>query len=336
LDQPAVPTPRLRPLSIGDILDAAFRLYRKHFLTFIGITALLQVPTTIVELFAQFQFGGQALQNWLRFAARPRVLPGQNVLDAFPIRDIATFLGISLALGAIQFLLVRNLITGALANAVARSYRGEPVSILEAYNLGWRRFLALIGASLATFVLWVVFLGLVFGCTFGSVFVLASQTGARSPASGLLAGILIAVLILGMFALLLLAMLYFYARLLVTTQAIVIEGQGAVGGIARSWRLVGGAFWRTLAIAVLMYVLTYIIAGIPSAIVSFALQLLSGNSLDAVLRNQIIVSVIAQVGQIVVLPLQLVIFTMLYYDLRVRKEGYDIELLAQQASATGT
>src|SRR5581483_4362559 len=166
--------------------------------------------------------------------------------------------------------------------------------------------------------------------------VLASQTGARSPASGLLAGILIAVLILGMFALLLLAMLYFYARLLVTTQAIVIEGQGAFGGIARSWRLVGGAFWRTLAIAVLMYVLTYIIAGIPSAIVSFALQLLSGNSLDAVLRNQIIVSVIAQVGQIVVLPLQLVIFTMLYYDLRVRKEGYDIELLAQQASATGT
>jgi hypothetical protein len=325
--------PRLRPLSIGDIFDAAFRLYRKHFLTFIGITALLQVPTTIVELYAQFQFGGQALQNWLRFAARPRVLPGQSVLDAFPIRDIATFLAISLALSAIQFLLVRNLITGALANAVARSYRGESVSILDSYNLGWRRFLALVGASLATFAMSVIFLALVFGCSFGVVFALASRIGTRSAAGGLLSGILIAVLILGAFVLLLLATLYFYTRLVMTTQAIVIERQGAIGGIARSWRLVGGAFWRTLAITVLMYVLAYIIAGIPSAIVSFALQLLSGNSLDAVLRNQIIVSVIAQVGQIVVLPLQLVIFTMLYYDLRVRKEGYDIELLAQQASA---
>jgi hypothetical protein len=325
--------PRLRPLSIGDIFDAAFRLYRKHFLTFIGITALLQVPTTIVELYTQFQFGGQALQNWLRFAARPRVLPGQSVLDAFPIRDIATFLAISLALSAIQFLLVRNLITGALANAVARSYRGESVSILDSYNLGWRRFLALVGASLATFAMSVIFLALVFGCSFGVVFALASRIGTRSAAGGLLSGILIAVLILGAFVLLLLATLYFYTRLVMTTQAIVIERQGAIGGIARSWRLVGGAFWRTLAITVLMYVLAYIIAGIPSAIVSFALQLLSGNSLDAVLRNQIIVSVIAQVGQIVVLPLQLVIFTMLYYDLRVRKEGYDIELLAQQASA---
>jgi hypothetical protein len=321
--------PRLRPLSIGDIFDAAFRLYRKHFLTFIGITALLQVPTTIVELYAQFQFGGQALQNWLRFAARPRVLPGQNVLDAFPIRDIATFLAISLVLSAIQFLLVRNLITGALANAVARSYRGEPVSILESYSLGWRRFLALVGASLATFVMSAVFLGILFGCSFGLVFALASRIGTGSTANGLLSGILIAVLIVGAFVLLLLATLYFYTRLVMTTQAIVIEGQGALGGIARSWRLIGGAFWRTLAITVLMYVLAYIIAGIPSAIVSFALQLLSGNSLDALLRNQIIVSVIAQVGQIVVLPLQLVIFTLLYYDLRVRKEGYDLELLAQ-------
>jgi hypothetical protein len=334
VEQPVKPMQRLRPMSIGDMFDAAFRLYRKHFLTFIGIAALLQVPMTILQLLLQFQIGGQALQNWLRFATRPpRILPGQNIFDVFPLGDIVTFFGISLALGAVQFLLVRNLITGALANAVARSYRGQPVSILGSYNLGLRRFLALVGASLATFVIGVLFLTIIFGCTFGGMFALLSNLGSRSAASGLLTGLLIAFLILGLFALLVVVLLYFYARLLVTTQAIVLEDQGPLGGIARSWRLVGGAFWRTLAIAVLMYILAYLIAGIPSMITSFALSILSGNALDSLVRNQIIVAVVAQIGQILVLPLQLVIFTMLYYDLRIRKEGYDLELMAQQATA---
>jgi hypothetical protein len=333
VDQPITPMPRLRPMSIGDMFDAAFRLYRKHFVTFIGIAALLQVPMTILQLLLQFQFGSQALQNWMRFATRPpRVLPGQNIFDIFPLGDMATFIGISLALGAVQFLLVRNLITGALANAVARSYRGEPVSILGAYNLGLRRFLALVGASLATFVIGMLFVALIFGCTFGSTFALLSNLGTRSAASGLLTGLLVVVLILGVFALLLVAILYLYARLLLTTQAIVLEDQGPLGGIGRSWQLVGGAFWRTLAIAVLMYILAYLIAGIPSTITSLALTFLSGNALDSLMRNQVIVAVVAQIGQILVLPLELVIFTLLYYDLRIRKEGYDLELMAQQAT----
>jgi hypothetical protein len=35
----------------------------------------------------------------------------------------------------------------------------------------------------------------------------------------------------------------------------------------------------------------------------------------------------------VVLPLQLAIYTLLYYDLRIRKEGYDLELMAQAQQA---
>ena len=81
-----------------------------------------------------------------------------------------------------------------------------------------------------------------------------------------------------------------------------------------------------------MYMLAYLIAGIPSMITSFALTFLSGNALDTLVRNQIIVAVVAQIGQILVLPLQLIIFTLLYYDLRIRKEGYDLELMAQQAT----
>jgi hypothetical protein len=121
-------------------------------------------------------------------------------------------------------------------------------------------------------------------------------------------------------------------RLCLTTQAIVLENQGPLTGIARSWRLTSGAFWRALGLIVLLFLLAYVISAIPTSMVSFALQLISAGDLTALMRNQAIVSGIAVLGQILVLPFQLVIYTMLYYDLRMRKEGYDLELMAQQAT----
>lgn len=328
MQQPTPALPRLRPMALGDMFDAAFRLYRRYFFTFMGIAALLQVPMAIVQLLAQYLVGNRALTSWMRFATAP-TLPGSSPLDSIPFGEILTFVGLTVGLAVVQVLLVQSLISGALANAVARAYTGQPVSIMQAYQIGWRRFFALVGASLATFVAGALVLGLLFGCGFGATFVLLSNADGGA---GVLAGVALALGLLGLFALLLLAGLFFYTRLLVTTQAIVLEGQGPLAGLGRSWRLIGGSFWRALAIAVLMYILAYIIAGIPSSVASFALQMLSVGDLSAIMRNQVIVSAIAVLGQVIVLPLQLVIYTLLYYDLRMRKEGYDLELMAQQAA----
>ena len=35
---------RLRPLEIGDLLDETFRMYRRHFLLFAGISVILAIP----------------------------------------------------------------------------------------------------------------------------------------------------------------------------------------------------------------------------------------------------------------------------------------------------
>jgi hypothetical protein len=318
-------------MSLGDMFDAAFKLYRRHFLTFIGIVALLQVPMAIVQFLVQLTLGNRALQNWMRFAERaPTLSPGQNPLDLFPFSDILTVAGISIALSVVQFLFVRNLVTGALANAIARSYNGQPVSILDAYRFGPRRFLALIGASLATFALGAVLFALIFGCSFGSVFALV---GTGNRASGALAAILVILLMFGLFMLFGLGALFVYSRLLVTTQAIVLEDRGPIEGIRRSWRLVGGAFWRALGVMVLMGILTYMIAQFPASIVSFGITLASGGSLDNLVLNQVITTLLYQIGEIVALPLQLAVYTLLYYDLRVRKEGYDLELRVRQAES---
>src|SRR3954454_5906557 len=97
------PMPHLRPMSIGDMLDAAFRLYRRHFLTFIGIVALLQVPMAILQFVAQLPYM-QAVQ---RLTARPPVLtPGASPLDIFPFGQLLPYYGLIVALGIFQYLLV--------------------------------------------------------------------------------------------------------------------------------------------------------------------------------------------------------------------------------------
>ncbi|HET9224748.1 MAG TPA: glycerophosphoryl diester phosphodiesterase membrane domain-containing protein [Roseiflexaceae bacterium] len=319
-------TTLLRPMTIGDMFDAAFRLYREHFLTFIGIGALLQVPMAIIQFTVQFVLGGAAMQDVLRFSARPP--GGQNPFAAFPFASFATFYLITLGLGAFQYLIVRNLATGALANAISRSYHGEPTSILGAYSFGVRRYVALILASLVPLVASLLVAGLIVGCSIGVLATLGVRPGER-PNIGL-----IIVAVLGLMFLVLLivvASIFVYTRLLLTPQAIVLEDHAAWAGIRRSWRLVEGSFWRTLAIMLLMGILIYLISALPAGILSFSLTLANRGSPSGLIFSQAISALVAEIGVIIALPLQLAVYTLLYYDLRVRKEGYDIEIMAQQA-----
>jgi glycerophosphoryl diester phosphodiesterase family protein len=323
--------PQLRPMTIGDRFDAAFRLYRAHVLTFVGIVALLQVPMAIIQFLVQVTLGNSALTDLLRFSSRaPTLRPGQSIFDVMPIGQILTFYAITLVLAAIQYLVIQNLLTGALANAIAQTYLGRPITILSAYGFGVRRYAALILASLLPFMIGVVLFVLFVGCTFGAL--AAVGAGSARSRTGLAAVLLLVLLLIGLLTLLGLAALFFLVRFLLTTQAIVLEGQGPLAGLRRSWRLVGGSFWRTVGVVVLMGILTYLISALPATIVSFALTFGSGGALNNVVRNQAITTLLAQVGLIVALPLQLAVYTLLYYDLRVRKEGYDLELMAQQAA----
>jgi hypothetical protein len=320
-------TPNLRPMSIGDLLDAAFRLYRRYFLTFIGIVALLQVPMAILQLLAQIPYT-QALQRFTTRPAAPRL--GSTFLDFFPLREMLPYYGLLIVLSVVHYLIVYNVMTGALANAIARSYMGQPVSILSAYSLGGKRIMSLIAASLAPFLIGLAIVLVGAGCVIAAL----STIGVRSSQSSNVALTVIA--FLGMFGLVLLLIvvaLLVYVRLLLATQAIVLEERGPMEGLTRSWRLVGQSFWRTLGIVLLVFVFAYIIALIVQLPV-LAVLAISGALINNLTLYQF-VNVLAAYGvTILILPLQFTIFTLLYYDLRVRKEGYDIEVQAQQMSQT--
>src|SRR5262249_30766685 len=157
------------------------------------IVALLQVPLAIIQFLVQVTVGNGAFLDMMRFSSRaPTLDPGQSIFDAMPLGQILTFYAITLALAAFQYLVVQNLITGALANAIGRTYLGRPITILGAYGFGARRYAALILASLLPFAVGVVLFALFAGCAFGG---LAALGVGSARGSGALAAVALIVLL---------------------------------------------------------------------------------------------------------------------------------------------
>jgi hypothetical protein len=325
------PPPALRPMGIADILDAMFRIYRNNFLTFIGIAALAQIPLMLLQLIVQLTFG-RAFSADLLSLSTELATASTTSLEDLPLTSIIAYIGVTLLLVLLQLIIIQQLMNGALTNAIARSYFGESTTILGAYQLGSSRIGSLIAAGLLVgligFVVFVAFFALYFGAIFAFISGIGDSRGALSALASLLC-------VFGLFLLIIFGVLYVAVRLLFITQAIVVEGKSAVEGIRRSWGLVQGSFWRTLGGYLLLSLLIQIVLAIPVTSATFAIQLTIGDPFDPLANytlQQILNSLVTYAAQILVLPLQLTAFTLMYYDLRVRKEGYDLELRTGVAS----
>jgi hypothetical protein len=126
--------------------------------------------------------------------------------------------------------------------------------------------------------------------------------------------------------------IYFFCRFAFLPQAIVLERAGVMESWNRSWFLVDGSWWRVFRLIAAVFVL-YGILLIIGITLRDALGVL-GNLPD---------SFAGSLGQlwnaaveILVLPIPLGVLTVLFYDLRVRKEGFDLELMAEHISGRGT
>ncbi len=115
----------------------------------------------------------------------------------------------------------------------------------------------------------------------------------------------------------------------VTAPAIVIEGLGPIAGMRRSLRLCSARYWPVLGIALLCGLITSLVGGIiggltgvPVALIGYrwGFPLLAlGNTATAVL----------------ITPLSSVVATLIYFDLRIRQEGLDLQIIARDLGTGG-
>jgi hypothetical protein len=123
--------------------------------------------------------------------------------------------------------------------------------------------------------------------------------------------------------------------------AIVLERLPLAGAVARSWRLTTGYFWRTFGIIALVWAIVYAITqtvsipfGIIGGLLGGVIAPTSASSADPMtqlLVTQLSVNVVASIVTGIVGAIASVIqnaaIALLYIDLRMRKEGLDLELV---------
>ena len=113
--------------------------------------------------------------------------------------------------------------------------------------------------------------------------------------------------------------------------AVLEELRASTDALGRSWRLTKGFKWRAFGLIIVSFVIVYApifaIWIIGGAIVGF------GGALDETGAGggsaMVIISVVASLAWLALYPILNCVFTLFYYDLRVRKEGFDLEHLSQ-------
>jgi Membrane domain of glycerophosphoryl diester phosphodiesterase len=107
---------------------------------------------------------------------------------------------------------------------------------------------------------------------------------------------------------------------------LLFERVGAFGALRRSFRLVRGRWWKICLTLLVGVLLVSFLGGILQGVLLVVPSLLSDGN-DAV--NAFSAVVAGTIGSVITTPFTAAIVTLLYFDQRVRKEGFDLQLLAE-------
>jgi hypothetical protein len=310
------PPPMLRPLSTGEILDRTLALYRRHFWLFAGIGAvpgaLLTLSTGMRLLFMNSfmtRFGGTA--------GTPNPAVASQALGSMLLMQVF-FLPAMLL-----FLLAYGIAKAATVRAVEGLSRGEVLTAADAYRAVRTRWLRWCGIVLRQ--VWTAVWPMLAGIVLLGLMIATSRLAAKNPiAYGALVLLAFVLLLAGV----VLGVLN-YICVSLAEAAGVVEDLGVNAALRRSRALVAGRKGRIFLALLLVYVLQMVAGGLQLPFV-FLAQSMHGAQRILMLSADML---IAFVAMSLVTPVLSIAMSLFYTDERVRREGYDIELLLQRSLA---
>lgn len=312
-----IPSMRLSPLRMGEILDRTAQIYRSRFLAFLGIAS---IPAgTMFVFFA----GLVGLAGWIGTKS------GQGITAANALAW-AAIAGLALLLLPAM---VGSTALGeaAMCDAAARSFLGYPITIRNCYKTAWQRGWRYVGILLLQGLAIFVGPSVVFGVLTG-VLIAANVSGyARSDPSPLFGGlVLLGFVVFGALA------VWMLLRLCLTFPASVVEQAGAWNSLQRSTRLSAGTRGRILVLYLLGFLLNQILAWVVMFPAIILLAMIPAFQGQAHTRAAGTFTTFAFYGAMFVVraltkPVFGIGVTLFYFDQRIRKEGFDIEWMMQQA-----
>jgi hypothetical protein len=269
--------PELRPLSLGEILDVAIKIYLRNawtlFRVVLFVVAPVQVVTALIDASAASNGNG---------------VTTTGDTTTISSHDFAIYASALVAAGLLG-IVASTLANGACFKAVADAYLGEQPT--------WRSSLRFAFARVHS-ILWITFLGGL--CTvIGFVFCIIPG-------------------------------IYLWIAFAVAVPVLLTEGVKGTSALGRSRALVRGRWWGTFGVVLLGTIL----AGIVSAAIGGLAGLAAGTTDANTVAGFLVNSVSGTLGSMISTPFTAAFVTVLYFDLRVRKEAFDLQLLAERIGLT--
>jgi hypothetical protein len=305
----------LRPLTLAELLDRSFSTYRQHLWLFVGIMAVPAVWSVI------FAVSMELLQ-----APLLRNVESQPASDEAIMRAAMTVLvaaGVAVV-AVLVYLFAYALALGATTVAVSRLYLGRDTTVGAAYAAVRRHAGALV---LLLFWGWLRLFLTIMGFVIAGA-VLAAVFGVISP---ILSGLVMIAAFAGAFGL----SVFLIVRWGVAVPAVVLENLGARGSLRRSVELTednrGRVFLVILCAAVVGYA-TVLVLQVPFVV---AATFAGPGTALATLLN-VVGAVLGGIGSMFSGPIMIIGLAMIYYDLRIRKEALDLQLMQETLDAPGS
>lgn len=250
--------PPLPRAGFTDIIDITFSIYTRHFLPFVLISAISQIPS-VIAIFV---------------LPTPEPPNPEN-----PFANVDAIRIVALVISS-----VFNLIAGAaIIHGVCRHFLGRPILVSHSILYALHRSIRLL-AAVVLFIL------------------------------GLVIPIALSIIIIGIPLLVFIIIVWIFF-----SHAVVVEQRGPVDALRRSWAIVMGSWWRVFGV----------VAGIVLT------------SIGALVISELIFTLGAEIAQPIgtflavsfstlFSPVPIIALTVLYLDMRVRKDEYAHDDLARE------
>ena len=299
----------LRPLTIGDLFSGAFEAIRSNPKVLFGFTIVIMLLVSLIAS-VSILVSGLGYESVINAENDPQAL--QQTTENF-----ANALLLQMISNLVQWLSTfagTSILTGLLAATVSQLTVGRKLTLSEAWAMTRKRLGSLIGSfaltaliTAAPIVLWIV-------AVFASL-VVAAEHRDLWWLSALAFFAIIPIFIL---------MYFFQVKLLFAPMCAVLEEIGPVASLKRSWSLVKGEFWPTLG----RFLLLNLIIGFIGGFVGFVIGLIGGLvtlTLTSDPSSPIGLAIsmfFVMLGSGLLLPFSASFETLMYTDLRIRKENF--------------
>jgi membrane-anchored glycerophosphoryl diester phosphodiesterase (GDPDase) len=319
----------LRPLDLGTILGAAFKTMRYNPRPTFGTALLIQ---GVVYVLAMVLVGLVAFASFSRIESASSNDTAQIVAGSYGAIALSAIVPILLSIAA------SALLQGIVVLAVMRATLGEKPRLRQLLRMARGRIWALIGWSALVILAVIVAVAVVAGLV-----VLLVLTNS-------IAGIIGSVLV-GLFGGLGIVVCWAWlsTKLSLVPSVLMAERTSIRGAMRRSWALTNRSFWRVFGIQLLVATIIGVAAQVITTPISLIAGMLvslvdpngqnPGAQIGGVIAIYAVLVVVSVVFAAITAVIQSATIALLYVDLRMRKEGLDLDLArfveARQSGAAG-